>query len=201
VNTNPNGSLRRRHVGELVGVLSRDLSRLIKLEVELAKTEARELADDLQTQVQRTVADAQSEVKTGGDRIATRLSENGKQAGAAGGLFIGAAVFALGAFGGLTAFLILVLAEAMPAWAAALVVLALYGTVAAALGLFGRKRWQRAQPLIPTTEIKQTVDNVRQTILYGKDRLAETPPIPKQTIETVKEDIEWAKHPTRSAAR
>ena len=199
---NPNGSLRSRHVGELVGVLSHELSRLIKLEVELAKTEVRELADDLRTQVQRTVADAQSEVRTGGDRVATRLSKNGKEAGTAGGLFIGAAVFALGAFGGLTAFLILVLAEAMPAWAAALVVIALYGTVAAALVLFGRKRWQRAQPLVPTTEIQQTVENVRQTILHGKDRLAEAlPPIPKQTIETVKEDIEWAKHPTRSAAR
>jgi hypothetical protein len=201
VSSNPNGSLRSRHVGDLVGVLSHDLSRLIKLEVELAKTEGRELADDLRTQVQRTVAEAQSEVKTGGHRVATRLSENGKQAGAAGGLFIGAAVFALGAFGGLTAFLILVLAEAMPAWAAALVVLALYGTVAAALVLFGRKRWQRAQPLVPTTEIQQTVENVRQAILHGKDRLGETPPVPKQTIETVKEDIEWAKHPTRSAAR
>jgi Putative Actinobacterial Holin-X, holin superfamily III len=201
VSRNPNGSLRSRHVGELVGVLSHDFSRLIKLEVELAKTEARELADDLRTQVQRTVADAQSEVKSGGQRVSAKLSENGKQAGAAGGLFIGAALFALGAFGGLTAFLILVLAEAMPSWAAALVVLALYGTVAAALVLLGRKRWQRAQPLVPTTEIQQTVENVRQTIVYGKDRLAETPPLPKQTIETVKEDIEWAKHPTRSAAR
>ena len=199
---NVDGSLRSRHVGELVGVLSQDLSRLIKLEVELAKTEARELADDLRTQVQRTVADAQSEVRTGGDRVATRLSENSKQAGAAGGMFVGAGVFALGAFGGLTAFLILALAEAMPAWAAALVVLALYGTVAAALVLFGRKRWQRAQPLVPATEIKQTIENVKQTILYGKERLAEAlPPVPKKTIETVKEDIEWAKHPTRSAAK
>jgi Putative Actinobacterial Holin-X, holin superfamily III len=202
VSSNPNGSLRSRHIGELAGVLSQDLSRLLKLEVELAKTEARELADDLRTQVQRTVADAQSEVRTGGDRVATRLSENGKHAGAAGGLFVGAGVFALGAFGGLTAFLILVLAEAMPAWAAALVVIALYGTVAAALVLFGRKRWQRAQPLVPATEIQQTVENVRQTILHGKDRLAEAlPPVPKETIETVKEDIEWAKHPTRSVAR
>ena len=74
--SNPNGSLRSRHVGELVGGLSHDLSRLIKLEVELAKTEARELADDLRTQVQRTAADAQSEVKAGGHRVATRLSEN-----------------------------------------------------------------------------------------------------------------------------
>jgi hypothetical protein len=201
VSPNPNGSLRSRHVGELVGVLTHDVSRLMKLELELAKSEVRELADDLRTQVQRTVADAQSEVTSGSERVAARVSENGKEAGAAGALFIAAAVFALGAFGGLTAFLILVLAEAMPAWAGALVVLALYGIVAAALVLFGRKRWQRAQPLVPTTEIQQTVENVRQAILQGKDRLAETPPVPKQTIETVKEDIEWAKHPTRSAAR
>ena len=198
----PNGSLRSRHVGELVGDLSHDLSRLIKLEVELAKTEARELAEDLRTQVQRTVAEAQSEVTTGGHRVTTRLSENGKQAGAAGGLFVGAAVLALGAFGGLTAFLILVLAEAMPSWAAALVVVALYGMVAAVFVLLGRKRWQRAQPLVPTTEIQKTAENVRQVLANGRDRLTETmPPVPKQTIETMKEDIEWAKHPTRSAAR
>jgi hypothetical protein len=197
-----NGSLRGRHVGDLVSVLSRDLSRLIKLEVELAKTEARELADDLRTEVQRTVADAQAEVRAGGGRVTTRLSENGKQAGAAGGLFVGAGVFALGAFAVLTAFLILVLAEVMPAWAAALVVLALYAAVAALLVSFGRKRWQRAQPLVPATEIKQTIESVKQTILYGKERLAEAlPPVPKKTIETVKEDIEWAKHPTRSAAK
>jgi hypothetical protein len=202
VSQDANGSLRSRHVGELVGVLSHDLSRLIKLEVELAKTEARELADDLRTQVQRTVADAQSELKMGGHRVTAGLSENSKQAGAAGGLFAGAGVFALGAFGGLTAFLILVLAEVMPAWAAALVVVALYATVGAALVSFGRKRWQRARPLVPTTEIQRTVENVRQSILEGRDRLVEAmPPVPKQTIETVKEDIEWAKHPTRSAAR
>ena len=199
---NPNGSLRSRHVGELVGVLSHDLSRLIKLEVELAKAEAAELVDDLRTQVQRTVAEAQSEVKSGGDRVATRISASGKEAGTAGAFFVGAAVFALGAFGGLTAFLILVLAEAMPAWAAALVVLALYGAIAAVFVLLGRRRWQRAQPLVPTAAIRQTVEDVRQIILHGKDRLAkDLPPVPKQTIETVKEDIEWAKHPTRSAAK
>jgi hypothetical protein len=196
-----NGPLRSRHVGELVGVLSRDLSRLVKLEVELAKTEARELADDLRTQVLQTVAEAQSEARNGGHRVATRVSDSGKQAGAAGAYFIGAAVFALGIFGGLTAFLILVLAEAMPTWAAALVVVAVYTVVAAGLVLFGRKQWQRAQPLVPTKEIQQTVENVRRTLLSGKDRLAETPPVPKQTIETVKEDIEWARHPTRSGKR
>jgi putative superfamily III holin-X len=202
VSRHSNGSLRSRHVGELVGDLSHDLSRLVKLEVELARSEVRDLADELRTQVMRTAAEAQTEAERGGSRVAKRFSENGKQAGAAGGLFVGAAVFALGAFGGLTAFLILVLAEAMPAWAAALVVIALYGMVAAVLVLLGRTRWQRAQPLVPTTEIQQTAENVRQALVNGKDRLTEAmTPLPKQTIETVKEDIEWAKHPTKSAAR
>ena len=100
MSANRNGLLRNRHVGELVSILSHDVSRLIKLEVELAKTEARELADDLREQVQRTVAEAQSEVRRGGHRVAKRFSENGKQAGAAGGLFAGAAAFGLAAFAG-----------------------------------------------------------------------------------------------------
>jgi Putative Actinobacterial Holin-X, holin superfamily III len=197
-----NGSLRSRHVGELVKDLSHDFSRLIKLEVELAKAEARDLALDLAARVQQTVSDSESELTAGGHRVANRLSENGKQAGVAGGLVAGAAILALGAFGVLTAFLILVLAEAMPAWAAALIVLALYGAVAALLVFLGRNRWRRAMPLVPMTEIRQTVENVRQTISEGKGRLAEAmPPVPEQTIETVKEDIEWIKHPTRSGTR
>jgi hypothetical protein len=189
-------------MGELVKDLSHDFSRLIKLEVELAKAEVRDLAVDLRAQAQRTVSDAESELAAGGERVANRLSENGKQAGVAGGLVAGAAIFALGAFGVLTAFLILVLAEAIPAWAGALIVLALYGAAAALLALLGRNRWRRAMPLVPTTEIRQTVENVRQTISEGKERLAETmPPVPEQTIETVKEDIEWVKHPTTSGAR
>jgi hypothetical protein len=200
--TQRNGSLRRRHIGDLFKDLSHDFSRLIKLEVELAKAEARDLAVDLQSRAQQTLSEAGSELSAGGHRIGERVSESGKQAGVAGGMFAGAAVFVLGAFGVLTAFLILVLAKAMPAWAAALVVLALYGALAALLASLGRNRWRRAMPLIPTTEIRQTAGNVQQAIFSGKERLAEAmPPIPEQTIETVKEDIEWVKHPTRSAAR
>jgi len=200
--TERNGSLRRRHIGDLFKDLSHDISRLIKLEVELAKAEARDLAVDLQARTQQTLSEAGSELSEGSHRVGKELSENGKQAGVAGGMFAGAAVFVLGAFGVLTAFLILVLAEAMPAWAAALVVLALYGAVAVLLATLGRNRWRRAMPLIPTTEIRQTAGNVRQAIFSGKERLAQAmPPVPEQTIETVKEDIEWVKHPTRSAAR
>jgi Putative Actinobacterial Holin-X, holin superfamily III len=197
-----NGSLRSRHLGDLVKNLSQDISRLVKLEVELAKAETREVVADLRGGAQRTVADAQSELQTGGRRVTSRLSENGKQAGVAAGLFAGAALFALGVLGALTAFLILVLAEAMPSWAAALIVVALYAAAAAVLAVLGRSRWRRAMPLVPTTEIRQTAEDVREAVMRGKDRLAEAmPPVPEQTIETVKEDIEWAKNPTRSATR
>ena len=197
-----NGSLRSRHVGELVKGLSQDASRLVKLEVELAKAEARELVADLQVRAQETVSEAQVELQTGSKRVTSKLSKNGKQAGIAGGFFAGAALFGLGAFAGFTTFLILALAEAMPAWAAALVVLACYGVVAAVLALIGRSRWQQAMPLVPTTEIRQTAESVREAVMHGRDRLAEAmPPIPEQTVETVKEDLEWAKHPTRSGMR
>jgi membrane protein implicated in regulation of membrane protease activity len=75
------------------------------------------------------------------------------------------------ALGALTAALIALLATAMDTWIAALIVMALWAVVAAVLAKAGQKSLQRA-----------------------------TPPAP-QTVETVKEDIEWAKNPTRSAPR
>ena len=102
----------------------------------------------------------------------TELTEKGKQAGKGIGMFGGAGVFGLGAFGALTAFLILVLAEAMDAWLAALIVTAVYGAIAAVLALQGKHRVEEA-----------------------------TPPQPEQTIETLKEDVEWAKRQPESVRR
>ncbi len=200
--TQRNGSLRSRRVGELVKGLSHDASRLVTLEVELAKAEARELAADLQVRAQATASEVQVELKSGSRRVSGELSKSGRQAGVAGGFFAAAALFAVGAFAVLTAFLILALAQAIPAWAAALVVLALYAVVAVLLSVIGRGRWERAMPLVPTAEIRQTADNVRRAVMHGKDRLTEVmPPIPEQTIETVKEDVEWAKTRASSARK
>ena len=41
-------------------------------------------------------------------------------------------------------------------------------------------------------------------VLYvrGKEKVEDAgSPVPEQTIETLKEDVEWAKHPTTSAKR
>jgi hypothetical protein len=98
------------------------------------------------------------------------LTQKGKQAGAGAGLFGGAGALGLAALGALTACFILALNALMPAWLAALIVAVVYGAIAAFLSLRGRDRVKQATPLVP-----------------------------EQTIETVKEDVEWAKTQTRSA--
>jgi uncharacterized membrane protein YqjE len=100
------------------------------------------------------------------------LAEKGRQAGKGAGMFGGAGLFGVTAFGALTAFLILVLAEAMDAWLAALIVAAVYGAIAAVLALQGKQKVEEAAP-----------------------------PQPEQTVETLKEDVEWAKRQPESVRR
>ena len=100
------------------------------------------------------------------------LAQKGRQAGLGAGLFGAAGAIGLLAAAALTACFILALDAAMPAWLAALIVAVVYGAVAAVLALRGRDR------------VKQAV-----------------PPVPEQTIETVKEDMEWAKTQMPSAKK
>jgi predicted lipid-binding transport protein (Tim44 family) len=93
------------------------------------------------------------------------MTQKGKQAGLGAGLVGGATVMALGAFGALTACLIALLATALNhVWLAALIVAIVYGAVAAVLAKRGKEEIQDAGP-----------------------------PAPEQTIETLKEDAQWAK--------
>jgi uncharacterized membrane protein YqjE len=100
------------------------------------------------------------------------LQQKGKEAGAGAGMFGGAGALGLAALGALTACFILALNAVMPAWLAALIVAVVYGIVAFVLVKQGQARMKRA-----------------------------TPPLPEQTIETVKEDVEWAKTQMRSEKR
>jgi uncharacterized membrane protein YqjE len=97
------------------------------------------------------------------------LQQKGRQAGAGAGLFGGAGALGLAALGALTACFILALNAVMPAWLAALIVALVYGAIAAFLALRGRDKVKQATPLVP-----------------------------EQAIETVKEDVEWAKTQMRS---
>jgi hypothetical protein len=98
------------------------------------------------------------------------MREKGRKAGPGFGLIGAAGAVGLLAAGALTAFLVLAFDGVMPNWLAALIVAVVYGLIAVLLYVQGKGK----------------VDDVGS-------------PAPRQTIETVKEDVEWAKHPTRSA--
>jgi uncharacterized membrane protein YqjE len=91
------------------------------------------------------------------------LTEQGKRAGTGAGMLGGAGVAGLLTLGSLTAMLIALLDTAMATWVAALIVTVLWGAIAGVLALQGRNKIKEA-----------------------------TPPAP-QTVETVKEDVRWAK--------
>jgi F0F1-type ATP synthase assembly protein I len=97
------------------------------------------------------------------------MTQKGKQAGTGVGLLGGGGVAGLLALIALTLTLIYLLDTFMKTWLAALIVTLLWGAVAGALALKGR------------------------------NELREVNPAPEQTIETVKEDVQWAKTQKPSA--
>jgi hypothetical protein len=95
------------------------------------------------------------------------FSEKAAKAGKAAGLFGGAAVCGLMGAAALVAAAIAALAMAVPLWVSAGIV----GLVLLALaGLF---------------------------YAGGRSKINNVTPVPERTVETLKDDVEWAKHPTR----
>jgi len=99
------------------------------------------------------------------------VTQRGKVAGRGAGMMTGAAVAALLALGALTALAIVALDSFLALWLAILIVTLAWAVVSAALAQAGR-------------------NSLRSS----------TPPAP-QTVETVKEDIQWAKTQTGSGKR
>jgi uncharacterized membrane protein YqjE len=100
------------------------------------------------------------------------MAQKGKQAGVGAGMFGGAGAAALLGLGALTAAAIAALDAALPLWLAALIMALVWLAVAGVLALQGRNKVQEA-----------------------------TPPVPEQTQQSVKEDVEWARTQARSARR
>jgi hypothetical protein len=100
------------------------------------------------------------------------MAEKGRKAGAGAGMFGGAAATGLMALGALTACLILALNHAVSDWLAALIVGLVFAGVAAVLALQGKHK---------TDEVGS--------------------PVPEQAVESVKEDVQWAKTQAKSARR
>ena len=94
------------------------------------------------------------------------LAEKGKEVGVGAGMLGGAGLVGTLALGALTACLILLLAQAMEAWVAALIVAAAYGAVAGVLAMSGRDQLKESMPLAP----EQTVDSVKEDVRWAKNR-------------------------------
>jgi hypothetical protein len=136
---NQGTELRERPLGEVAQDLTRDLSLLVRQEVELAKSE---------------------------------MAQKGRVAAPGLGMIGGAGVVGLMAAGAVTAFLILALSIVLDEWLSAMIV----GLALAGAAYVLAKR--------------------------GKERVAEAgSPLPEQTIETVKEDVEWTKTRATSARK
>ncbi|GLY29986.1 hypothetical protein Kisp02_33510 [Kineosporia sp. NBRC 101731] len=88
------------------------------------------------------------------------LTEKAKHAGIGAGAFGGAGLVALFGTGVLIAAAVLGLAEAMPAWAAALIVAAVLLVVAGVMALIGRRQFQQATPPVPTQAVDSTKHDV-----------------------------------------
>ena len=102
----------------------------------------------------------------------SELSTKGKKAGLGAGMFGGRSVFGLYALGALIACAILALSLVVKGWLAALIVAGVLGAIAGVLTLIGTK------------SLSQGV-----------------PPTPEQTIESVKEDVEWTKQRAQEGRR
>jgi cbb3-type cytochrome oxidase subunit 3 len=136
---NQGPELRERPLGEVAQDLTRDLSLLVRQEVELAKAE---------------------------------MAKKGRVAAPGLGMIGGAGLVGLMAAGAFTAFLILALSIVLDEWLSALILGVALAGAAYVLAKQGKERVEEAGS-----------------------------PLPEQTIETVKEDVEWAKTRATSARK
>lgn len=100
------------------------------------------------------------------------LKQKARTAGKGAGMLAGAAVMGLAVLGALTAFLIIAVDRVAPLWVAALAVTVLWALITAGLAIAGRGALKRAMPAKP-----------------------------EQTVETVKEDVAWAKNQAKSVRK
>jgi hypothetical protein len=106
------------------------------------------------------------------DLAKAELTTKAKQAGQGAGLFGAAGAFGVYALGAFTAALILAVGLAVAGWLAALIVAGAYGAIAGVLALSAKNKVQAA-----------------------------TPPMPEQTVQSVKEDVESTKQRAKEGRR
>ena len=116
--------------------------------------------------VKEATEQAQTLVRQEVELAKAELSEKGRKAGLGAGMFGGAGLFGLFAFAALTAAFIGAVDLAVPFWAAALIVAAVYGAIAGVLALTGKNKVQEATPPVP----EEALDNVKGDVAWTKQR-------------------------------
>jgi hypothetical protein len=185
--------LRDKHIGELLAQLGNDTSTLVRQEMALARAELSERLDVIRADVAEAMELARDESTRKLDRARRDVKKKGKTAGVGLGMFGAAGVASLLALGTLSAAIVLLLDRVLATDLAALLVGLAWALVAAAAALRGREKVHeigviRAGDYVPT-----------QTFAAVRDRASDAKQlVPEQTIETLKEDVEWAKTRGRS---
>ncbi|MDX6360039.1 MAG: hypothetical protein QOH37_3093 [Nocardioidaceae bacterium] len=112
-----------------------------------------ELVRQLSEQTSRLVRDELALAKV-------EMTEKARHVGLGAGLFSGAGVLALYGVGALVATAILGLAQALPAWLAALTVTVVLFGVAGVAALLGKRQIDDGTPVAP----ERTIENVKQDL-------------------------------------
>lgn len=208
-------------VGELLKRLSGDTVLLMRQELDLVRAEMVQKGNSTKDQVVEEGNRAKTGVNQEVDRTRTalvgvgrqtqsELAREGKRAGVGTGLLGAGGVFGLVALGTLSACLIMLLDRVMPNWAAALVVTVAWVIVAVVLISTGRRQLQQASGRLQLATheasgrsgelLQESKGRLQQIMQQSRKRLmAEVAtPKPEQTIETLKEDIQWAKTQRKS---
>lgn len=125
------------------------------------RTETDEQVGTLLSQAARQISElAREEVRLARAEFAAHR----RNLGFGGGLLGGAGLMGFIAVQAVTAAVIAALAEALPVWAAALIVGGAAGAAAAGMALLGRKQVKRAAPAV-----EETVDNVKADVAAIKE--------------------------------
>jgi hypothetical protein len=94
------------------------------------------------------------------------VSAKGKQLGIGAGMFGGAGVLGLYAVGALTAAAIAAVSLALATWLAALIVAVIWAAAAGVAALIGKKKVRQAMPPVP----QDSVDSVKEDVQWTKTR-------------------------------
>ncbi|MBV9719339.1 MAG: phage holin family protein [Candidatus Eremiobacteraeota bacterium] len=122
--------------------------------------------------LQQLAADITTLIRHEVELAKAELGEKIKSAGIGAGMLSASAITGLLTVGCLTALVALLLSLVIPGWAAVLAITVLWGAVTAVLAMLGKKKVENAAPFVP-----------------------------EQTIENVKEDLEWARQRAKQQSR